>query len=436
MNDEIGYATSGANARSLEKLLQAKHELRCYRDDPVATVDAALRESPELVMGHVLRAYLLLLATEAPATDVARTSCAAAAALPANDRERRHVAAATALSQGRWHEAGRQLEDLAIAYPLDALALQVGHQVDFFTGDARMLRDRISRALPHWQASMPGYHAVLGMHAFGLEENGDYARAEAAGRACVEREPNDGWGHHAVAHVMEMQGRRREGIAWLRSEPRAWAERSFFAVHNWWHLALYHLDLDEVDEALALYDGPIAGPGSAVALEMIDASAMLWRLALRGVDLGTRWHALAERWLPHARSGNYAFNDMHAMMALVSSGRTAEAEALLDAQREAMAREDDNAGFTREVGAPATRAMLAFGQGDYARCVELLRPVRNRAHRFGGSHAQRDLIDLTLIEAASRARQDGLAAALRAERAAIRRSTGAVAPAPVRCAAA
>lgn len=96
------------------------------------------------------------------------------------------------------------LEDVTIAHPRDAIGLLAGHQIDFFTGQSRMLRDRIARALPHWDAAMPGYHSVLGMHAFGLEETGDHARAEAEGRRGVDLEPRDGWSQHAVAHVLEM----------------------------------------------------------------------------------------------------------------------------------------------------------------------------------------------------------------------------------------
>lgn len=420
MKDSMGYETTGANASSLEALEKAQHELRCFIGDPVATVDGALAVSPELVMGHVLKAYLHLLGTEPEALAVARESHRAARALDADERERRHIDAVGALVEGRWRDGGRLLEDLSVAYPRDALALQVGHQIDFFTGDSRMLRDRISRALPSWGKEMPGCHAILGMHAFGLEETGDYGRAESCGRRSVELEPRDAWGQHAVAHVMEMQNRRRDGIAWMRSNPDAWSRDNFFAVHNWWHLALFHLGLDEVDEVLTLFDGPIYGTTSNVVLDMVDASALLWRLHLRGVALGDRWNAVADNWAPIASAGNYAFNDMHAMMAFVGAGRGASADAVLAAQRAALDGPGDNASFTREVGHAATRAIKAFGDGDYAETVRLLRPVRNYAHRFGGSHAQRDLLDQTLIEAAKRAGQDGLAAALLAERASAR----------------
>ena len=414
--DYADYPVSGADVKSVERLETALYEFRCYIRDPVATVTGALEHAPDMVMGHVLHAYLHLLGTESAAVPVARQSCEKAAKLPATDRERRHLEAARLLTEGRWRDAGRTLEDLSIDYPRDALALQVGHVVDFFIGDARMLRDRIARALPAWRKSMPGYHAVLGMHAFGLEETGDYLQAEAQGRRGVELEPRDGWSQHAVAHVMEMQNRQHDGIAWMRANPDAWSSESFFAVHNWWHLALYHLDLGDTDEVLALYDGPVYGKRSSVVLEMIDASAMLWRLMLRGVDVGDRWEALADNWTPVATAGNYAFNDMHAMMAFVGSGRTKAADAVLQAQILAMAQAGDNAAFTREVGHPATLAIKAFGDGNYAETVRMLRPIRSYAHRFGGSHAQRDLLDLTLIEAALRSSQTRLAVALIEER--------------------
>jgi hypothetical protein len=253
------------------------------------------------------------------------------------------------------------------------------------------------------------------MQAFGLEEMGDYTRAEKLGRAAVEIEPRDGWAQHAVAHVMEMQSRQRDGIAWMRANPEAWTKESFLQVHNWWHLALFHYDLGETDQVLALYDGPIYGTPSAMALNMVDASAILWRLHLGGIDVGDRWTALAANW-PKAGAGDYAFNDAHAMMAFVGAGLGTPARTLLEAQGEAMHGSGDNVAFTRDVGHPLTLAIKAFGEANYTETVQLIRPIRAIANRFGGSHAQRDVIDLTLIEAALRAGDGALARALTAER--------------------
>lgn len=414
--DYADHIVSGADATAVEQLEAALHEFRCYIRDPVATINAALAHAPDMVMGHVLHAYLHLLGTEPDAIAVAKQSLDTATQLPASDRERRHLEAVRLLTEGRWRDAGRTLEDLSIEYPRDALALQAGHQVDFFVGDSRMLRDRIARALPAWSKTMTGYHALLGMYAFGLEETGDYAKAEACGRRGVELDPRDGWAQHAVAHVMEMQSRQRDGIAWMRANPHAWSHESFFAVHNWWHLALFHLDLGDTDEVLRLYDGPIRGNESTMILEMIDASAMLWRLMLRGVDVGNRWQTLAGHWAPVAGGGNYAFNDMHAMMAFVGAGHAEAQETVLQAQAAAVEGDGDNVSFICEAGRAATLAIKAFGEGNYRETIRLLRPVRNHAHRFGGSHAQRDVLDLTLIDAAFRCGETSLAQALTAER--------------------
>jgi hypothetical protein len=308
------------------------------------------------------------------------------------------------------------LEDVTIAFPHDLLALQVGHQLDFFTGHARMLRDRIARALPAWSSDMPGWHLLLGMHAFGLEEMGDYPAAEAAGRKAVELERRDAWAQHAVAHVMEMQGRTNDGIVWMRADPAAWSDGNFFAVHNWWHLALYYLELGDTEEVLRLFDGPIYGARSQVMIDMVDAAALLWRLHLRGVDVGDRWQAVADAFAPAANASNYAFNDMHAMMAFVGAGRRALADQVLVAQAATMTQGSDNASFTRDVGHAVTRAIQAFGDERYAETVRLIRPIRSIAHRFGGSHAQRDVLDLTLIEAAFRAGAQDLGRALAGER--------------------
>jgi hypothetical protein len=372
-------------------------------------------------MAHALRAYLHLLGTEPAGIPVAYQAFDRASAITATEREAAHLTAISCLINGRWRMASRALEDIAITYPHDLLALQAGHQVDFFRGDARMLRDRIARALPAWSPDVPGYHTMLGMHAFGLEEMGHYAKAESSGREAVEREPRDSWAQHAVAHVMEMQGRQRDGIAWMQGNADGWARDNFFAVHNWWHLALYHLDLGDVETVLALFDGPIYGARSRVMLDMVDASAMLWRLHLRGIDVGARWDVVADAWEPVADQSIYAFNDVHAMMAFVGADRRASALRLIAAQNEAMmAEHSDNATFTREVGHPVALAIQAFGDGNYGETVRQLRSVRNIAHRFGGSHAQRDVLDLTLIEAALRSGRQALAQALSAERAAVK----------------
>jgi len=417
VKDHHGMELTGASAAAAEKFQQALHAYHCYAGDAMAPLEEALADSPRFVMAHVLKAYMTLIGEPPEIAMQGVEAFQIAKDLPANARELGHLAALGSLMTGEIRNAARILEDVSIAYPRDVLALHAGQLFDFLLGDSRMLRDRIGRVLPHWSEGMPDHHAVLGLHAFGLEETGLYDRAEATGRRAVELEPRNNWAQHAVAHVLEMQDRREEGLAWMLRENTAWQPESQLGVHNSWHTALFHLGLGDTGEVLRLYDGPIYGEASRRGFDMVDAAAMLWRLELRGIDVGGRWTAIADAFAADPRGGN-AFVDAHAMMAWLGADREDAARDLIEVQQAAANGPGDNAYFAREVGLPLTQGLHAFGHGDYARAAELLRGVRNKSARFGGSHAQRDVIDLTLIEAARRAGDHALARALEAERAA------------------
>jgi hypothetical protein len=275
--------------------------------------------------------------------------------------------------------------------------------------------------MPHWSTAMPGHGIVIGMYAFGLEETGDYGRAEAMGRQAVAIDPLDCWAHHAVAHVMEMQGRAEDGIGWMVAREPHWSgDDNFFKVHNWWHRALCHLDLGQVDEVLRLYDGPVRGSRSPIALDLLDASALLWRLSLAGHDVGDRWGELAGAWDQHADGRLYPFNDWHAVMAYLGAGRESEVERVVAALRATAAGATDTARWARETALPLIEGFVAFWRGEHRRAAETLHGVRHIANGFGGSHAQRDVIDWTLTEAALRGGLRDLAEALASERLALK----------------
>ena len=419
--DRQGNPVSGATPESVGHFDAALLAFNLYRDDPLAAVDRAIAASPGFVMAHVLKAYLLGLATEplagAQATEVMR----GARGLSMDEREASHVAALDRLLAGNWIAAAVTLDFHNAAYPRDLLGLQAGHLIDFFRASARGLRDRIARALPQWPRSMPGHGVVLGMYAFGLEETGDYTRAEEFGRQAIDIEPLDCWAHHAVAHVMEMQGRAQDGVGWMIDRERYWAaDDNFFKAHNWWHRALFHLDLEQADEVLRLYDGPIRGRRSTIALDLVDASALLWRLHLTGHDVGDRWTELAECWDQHADGRHYPFNDWHAVMAYLGSGREAEVARVVGALQRTAGEDTDVGRWTRAVALPVVDGFRAFWRGEYRRCAEGLHAARFISNQFGGSHAQRDVIDWTLTEAAIRGGLAALAESLAHERLALK----------------
>jgi tetratricopeptide (TPR) repeat protein len=258
------------------------------------------------------------------------------------------------------------------------------------------------------------------MYAFGLEETGDYAGALEAGFRAVESDRRDAWAIHAVAHVHEMTNRPLEGETWLTSRVEDWDTDNFFAVHNWWHLALYKLDQERWQEVLELYDERIRRISSPVVFDLLDASALLWRLKLLDVDVGDRWSHLVAFWEPHIDDAWYSFNDMHAMMCFAGAGELTLARRLLVRLRKTALGDLPNAVMTRTVGLPVSEALLAYAEGQFAAATALLLPVKAIAARAGGSNAQRDVISWTLLAAARKSGQDRLARAFLNERLALK----------------
>ena len=421
--DRHGLETTGG-AEAVAAFDAAVDSLFGFRVDLLAAAQRVTQVDPTMPMGQVLLAYLGLLGTEADDAAAAGPAFSAWVADRGLDgldeRERAHVAAVHAWLAGDMLGAGAELAELSVAYPRDALALIVGHQIDFFTGRAAMLRDRIGGALSAWAPDDPHYSFLLGMYAFGLEEAGHYDRSEQVGLEAVALERSDVWAIHAVVHTYEMQGRFGDGLAFVDERVADVDQGNFFRVHNWWHYAIYTLELGRTDVALAIYDAVLHPPDSeGLVMEMLDATSLLWRLLLEGDQQAERFGAVAEGWVPKVTVPHYAFNDVHAVMALVGADRIAEAEQVV-AERvrylDHAPPSESNVIFTREVGLPVCRALVAFGQARYDEAVDLLWPIRRHLEVMGGSHAQRDAVQRTLLEATLRAGRSVLARQLLSER--------------------
>ena len=411
--DRWGVPVLGASEAGVAAFNTAVESLLALAGDPVAEAEAAAAAAPDMVLARVYRAYLSLYGmTAAGVTQAARLLAGLDGA--DGEREALHLQAARAWAAGDWAGAARALERALVAYPRDALALKVAQDLYFFLGRRLDLRDVAARVLAHWPPGEPGWGYVQGIYAFGLEENGDYRQAQTRAEAALAVNPRDVWSVHAVAHVHEMEGRHRDGVAFLTATAPDWQD-SYFAVHNWWHRGLYHLELGELAAALELYDGFIRASRSLEWLDIVDAAALLWRLSLYGADLGDRAARLADDIMPLLESAPvYVFNDWHAVMALGLAGRPDRAGRVLADHRRLAS------GTNRAAGDRAGQALLsgfaAFAAGRPGDALDQLIDIRDAASAVGGSHAQRDVIDLTLIAAAARAGERGLARTLAGER--------------------
>lgn len=421
VHDQQGNILFGATQEAGNHFDNAVAAFNIYRGDPIAEVELAIQAAPDFPMAHILKAYLYGLATEPALSAAAADTLRGLKSMTLPAREASHLHALELLLAGRWTDAAIALDLHNSQYPLDIVALQSGHLIDFYRASAQGLRDRLARVLPQWPSDLPGYSIVLGMYAFGLEEAGDYSRAEDTGRQAVELQPLDCWAHHAVAHVFEMQGRPQEGIQWMTANEANWSgDDNFFQRHNWWHYAVHLLEIGKAREALELYDQHIGAGQSPVALDLVDASAMLWRLTLAGIDVADRWASVADRWSPHTDGHSYPFNDWHAVMANLGADRDEEVNRILTSLRRASSAGGETAEWAARYGLPLSEGFAAFWRGDYAGAVQKLLGARSIVNGFGGSHAQRDIIDLTLLEAAIESGDFYLARALANQRCALK----------------
>ncbi len=393
--DERGLAftaSSEAAIAAFDKTIDAY--FRMGRDIG-PNLKATLDLDPEMPMAHCLKGYFFHLMAAGPMLARARTCYETALALSekASPREQAHIAAL-----GKWCDddkagATRIWDDILDGHPTDVIALRLTHHAHFYTGHAATMRHSLETAFQFWEPTMPGYSHVLGMRAFAFEECGDYLQAEAQGRKAIDLNPLDPWAVHAVAHVMEMQDRNADGIDWItRLEPH-WMQANNFRYHLVWHRALMYLGQGAFDEVLRIYDEHLWDPGSDEYLDICNDASLLIRLEFYGVDVGDRWQVLQEKVTNRTRDHIMTFVDAHFELVLASANDADGAQDLIESFRE-------KGGAERlEIGVPLCQAISDYRAGNYKQTQAALMDIRGRIIEIGGSHAQRDMFELLLIEA-------------------------------------
>jgi tetratricopeptide (TPR) repeat protein len=386
-----------------------------YRADTGKRAGKMIAADPDFAFGHTLRGYFLMIPFNAGNLSAAREALEKARGLAASTtrREQGHVEALATWVAGDIDGALRIWEQILDEHPLDLLAFRLHHFNAFWHGRPDLMGAQADAALRRWGRELPAFASMLGCHCFAHEELGDYAIAEKSGREAVELAPDDLWATHAIAHVLEMQGRHDEGIQWLETLEPNWEGGNNLMHHLWWHRGLYHYERGEFDKVLDLYDRRFRNLASPLTQAMPDfttdiqnAVSMLFRLQRQGVDAGNRWGELADR--AEARIGDVLspFTQPHWMLALCAAGRWEAAGRMIEALRSAPEQPAGGVGpLVRAYAAPIAEAILARAKGDPARACDLMRPALAGMNRLGGSHAQQDVLEQFFLDCAVEARR-------------------------------
>ena len=302
--DERGLELSTSSSEAAEAISRMAISFVTQKQDTVVHVNAALEADTGCVLAHATKGLLIVgnrqprRYPEARAALEAAESCGA----DANEREQGYLAALTAALEGRTLETVSHYETILQAYPCDLMVHRLAALELFWIGEFGWMRSIAERAAAAWSSDTPGVSGYLSMRAFGCEENGLFAEAERYGREAIEHDPTNGWGAHAVAHVMEMQGRHEDGIAWLDGLKDQWSNLNNFVHHLWWHRSLFHLLRGETETVLEIYDQQIRNPDSPLVQAMPDHFGdfqncvdLLKHVEMQGREVG-------DRWVPHCRS--------------------------------------------------------------------------------------------------------------------------------------
>ena len=410
-----------ANAAAAGHIDDAVRAFTLNYGDVIEHLTLAREADSGCVMADLLQAWLLTLSNDGVQVAKARELLAGLAETGLTEREAQHLAALRLAANGRWPSAIAVLDRHLLEDPHDLAGHQCALRLDGYCGRFHREAARAARALPFWSKDEPGYGIMLSFYGFGLEEFGDFVRAEAVSRAAAELEPHGYWPHHAVSHVLEMTGRPEEGLRWMDGRAVYWTDAKFNnRVHIWWHKALYHIELGQFAEALAIYDDQILPVMRPVGTQLCNPTALLWRLETLGCEAGERWQHQLTLWQKQLSGMSSPFNEIHAAMAALRAGDRASYEAVLAGMKRSAAGGGELVPAYRDVAIPIAEAMACFVDGDYAGAVDGLLPVEANLWRMGGSIAQRDLVEWTLTEAAIRAGRRSVALSLANERLSLR----------------
>lgn len=428
MHEDIrGLSQTAASAEAMRAFDATVEAYMAFERQTGDRLKETLALDPTMPMALCLKGCFLLLfckrALVAPAAKALAAARDAVRERGANDRELRHLDALQLWLDGNLRKAAAAWDAILLDHPHDLVALRLAQYLHFYLGEATAMRNGVARPLYAWNDDVPGYGYVLGIKAFALEECGDYSAAEDTGRAAIDRNPADIWAAHAVAHVMEMQDRPREGIDWIGGLEAHWADCHNFIYHVHWHRCLFRLELGDHDAVLNDYDKKVRADQSEEFLDVINAIALLWRLEQRGIAVGARWAELGEKCRAMSEDHCMVFGDPHYVMALAAERANGGGDKEDDAVTTALSSlerfaegKGTEAAVARSIALPLARAAAAHRQGRFAEAVDGLLPHRSALYQIGGSRAQRDLFELLLIDAALKAGRKGLARALLSER--------------------
>jgi tetratricopeptide (TPR) repeat protein len=405
--DPFGNALTLQHESSAAAVLGFAEGFLGYRPSILAILPAAESDLSPMVQACAAALWMFSESPAGPPKARMHLARAAAAALPATERERQFAAAVAHWVAGDIAAALALHEALAQQHPRDLVSIKLGQYHAFNLGDAPTMLRLALHAVPAAQHVA----ALHGLLAFGYEQCHRLTQAEAHARCALAMQPAEPWAQHALAHVMLTDGRLAEGAAFLQRASGQWAGlTSFMRGHNWWHLALFQIELGDDAAALRLYDSQVWGLDKSYSQDQVGAVSLLARLELAGVAVGDRWDELAGHLAGRTADQVQPFLDLQYLYGLARAGLPQADTLLANIERHAPQAPAVARAAWQRVALPAAHGLLAHARGmldparaDWPAAADALGAALPGLTSIGGSHAQRDLFEQLQLDALQRA---------------------------------
>jgi tetratricopeptide (TPR) repeat protein len=364
----------------------------------------AIEADEGFALAHAALAFTLMIRVAVPE---ARASAERAKALTSGvtRREKQHIEAISLFVHGQNDESYALLRQQISEFPRDVLILRLAQRL-FVLGCAGagepnyppMFFDLMKGVEHHYGEDW----AFMGQHAWAHHEVGLMDEGMRLAQRSLDLRPDNAVAVHSVAHVQFETGDSSQGSDFLGGWLQSFDRRASYRVHLSWHQALFQLALGHYTNAMALYENDIRPAVAAKSYQALaDSASLVWRMNIYGDTVPQApWDELLALAAPAAERPGPAFRDTHAALAFTAANDETSLGRLIDGLKDAAAK---GSAVAAECTLPLVQGIVAFGQGEYSDAVRLIAPVVPQLTRVGGSHAQREVFEDTLLEAYLRA---------------------------------
>ena len=400
IRDRYGLPLSTSSPAAAERYLEGLDLLLSMNFGSEDAFRRAAAADEGFALAHAGLSEMLMIRAE---LDEAKASAERATALASGISrwERQHVEAVSLYVNGKGSESLALIREHLDEFPRDASLLRLANRLFILGCSGAGVADYPPELLALLRGMEPDYGddwAFLGQYAFAHHESGLLEEARGMAERSLELCPANANASHSVAHVFFERGDPADGADFLAEWLTGYDSRAPFHVHLSWHLALFELAMCRYDRVLDLYERDIRpSVQDKSPLSLSDSASLMWRFQMYGGAAPPfPWEEVGAQAAPAAKAPGPAFRDAHAALAFASAGDEASFGCLVDGLED-MARR--GSALACEVTLPLVRGVRAFADGAYDEAVEQIEPLAPQLTRIGGSHAQREVFEDTLLEA-------------------------------------